>query len=103
MIAVSRKMIAEVQMVRTMVQLTEEQVKALKKMAKSRKTSLSQLVRESVTLYVNFSMADKEKEEKRRRALDGLAKIKKAQYKDREGRQDVSINHDKYLDEAFST
>ena len=38
-------------MIRTMVQLTEEQLKALKAMAKARKTSVARLVRESVAQY----------------------------------------------------
>lgn len=90
-------------MVRTMVQLTEEQVKALKKLAKARKTSVAFLVRESVALYVNSSLKEKKQEEKRRRALEGLEKIKKARYRDLESKKDVSVNHDKYLDEAFSS
>jgi hypothetical protein len=90
-------------MIRTMVQLTEEQVKALKKLAKVRKTSLAQLVRESVTLYVNSSTAKTEQEEKRRRALEGLEKIRKAKFRDIQGRKDLSTNHDKYLDEVYSS
>lgn len=90
-------------MVRTMVQLTEEQVKALKKLAKARKTSMAQLVRESITLYVNSSIAKTEQEEKRRRALEGLDKIRKAKFKDAQGKRDVSKNHDDYLDEVYSS
>ena len=89
-------------MIRTMVQLTEEQVKALKKLAKARKTSVASLVRESVAMYVDSSLQEKRKDEARRRAMEGLEKIKKAQYRDLEGKRDVSVNHDKYLDEAFS-
>jgi hypothetical protein len=40
-------------MKRMMVQLTEEQMKALKELAKERKTSISKLVRESVAVYVS--------------------------------------------------
>lgn len=90
-------------MVRIMVQLTEEQVKALKKLAKIRKTSVAFLVRESVALYVSSSTADNELEKRRRRALEGLEKIRKAKFKDIEGKKDLSINHDKYLDEAYSS
>lgn len=89
-------------MIRTMVQLTEEQVKALKKLAKARKTSVAFLVRESVAIYVDSSLQGKKMEEARYRALNGLEKIKKAQYRDLEGKKDVSVNHDNYLDEAFS-
>lgn len=90
-------------MVRVMVQLTEEQVTTLKKMAKVRKTSVAQLVRESVTIYVASSTLTAEREEKRRRALAGLEKIKKARFKDIEGKTDVSKNHDKYLEEIYTS
>lgn len=103
MIALIQKVIAEVNMVRTMVQLTEEQVKALKKLAKARKTSMSHLVRESVAMYVSASASKTVLEEKRRRALEGLEKIRKAKFKDSEGKTDVAINHDKYLDEIYGT
>ena len=65
-------------MVRTMIQLTEEQLKILKTMAKARKTSVARLVRESVAVYVAASVQNPEREEKRRRALEGLEKIKKS-------------------------
>lgn len=90
-------------MVRTMIQLTEDQVKALKKLAKLRKTSVAALVRESVALYVSADNSNARRNEKRRRALAGLEKIKQAKYKDIEGKKDVSVNHDKYLAEAYSS
>lgn len=89
-------------MVRVMVQLTEEQVKTLKKMARVRKASVASLVRESVTLYVDASKVNPQMDEKRRRALEGLEKIKKAHFKDIEGKTDVAKNHDKYLNEIYS-
>ncbi|MHB0940080.1 MAG: ribbon-helix-helix domain-containing protein, partial [Armatimonadota bacterium] len=105
MIAVFKQVIAEVPMVRTMVQLTEEQVKALKKLAKARKTSMAQLVRESVILYVNTSTLDAEREEKRHRALEFLQYIKnnKEKFRDMEGKTDVSVNHDEYLAEIYGS
>jgi len=90
-------------MVRTMVQLTEEQVRALKTLAKTRKTSIAKLVRESVTVYVATAMSDPEQQKKKRRALAGLQKIKKAKYRDIAGKKDVSINHDKYLEEIYAS
>ena len=90
-------------MVRTMVQLTEEQLKVLKTMAKARKTSVARLVRESVAVYVAASTQNPEREKKRRRALNGLKKIKKANYRDIEGKKDVSTNHDQYLAEIYSS
>ena len=87
-------------MVRTMVQLTDEQVKALKALAKSRKTSVAYLVRESVTLYVASAKQENAKSRKKRaQAIRRLA----GKYRDIHGAKDVSINHDKYLAEAFSS
>lgn len=90
-------------MVRTMVQLTEEQVKALKKLAKARKTSLAQLVRESVDQYIVTAPRELTREEKRQRALEGLEKIQKAGFRDMEGKKDLSINHDQYLEEIYAS
>ncbi len=89
-------------MVRTMVQLTEEQLKVLKTIAKARKTSVARLVRDSVAVYVDASIQNPERKKKRRRALNGLKKIQKAGYHDVEGKTDVAINHDLYLAEIYS-
>lgn len=90
-------------MVRMMIQLTDEQVKALKEMAKARKTPVARLVRESVTVYVANAIKDPEQLKKKRRALAGLQKIKKAKFRDAAGKKDLSVNHDKYLDEIFAS
>ena len=90
-------------MVRTMVQLTEEQVKALKALAKTRKTSVANLVRESVTAYVTTTAQAPEQIKKKRRALAGLRKIKKAKFRDVARKKDLSVNHDKYLEEIYSS
>ena len=63
-------------MIRTMVQLTEEQLKELKELAKARKTSVASLVRESVTQYVAEATREADREEKWRRALEFLDYIK---------------------------
>ena len=90
-------------MIRTMVQLTEEQIKALRIMAKARKVSVARLVRESVSVYVATAAKDPEQMKKKRRALAGLQKIKKAKFRDVAGKKDISINHDKYLEEIYSS
>jgi uncharacterized protein YgbK (DUF1537 family) len=89
-------------LIRTMVQLTEEQLKALKELAKARKTSVAKLVRESVEQYVTATNKDADREEKRRRALEFLEYIDKhpEEFRDIEGKTDVSVNHDKYFAEA---
>jgi 3-methyladenine DNA glycosylase AlkD len=88
-----------------MVQLTEEQLRALKEMAKARKTSVANLVRESVAQYVVVKAKEADREEKRLRALEFVRKIKSGEIKshDIEGKTDVSINHDKYLAEIYGT
>jgi hypothetical protein len=88
-----------------MVQLTEEQMKALKALAKARKTSVARLVRESVAQYVIASQQEPVLEEKRRRALEFIKKIESGeiQFHDIEGKTDVARNHDKYLNEGKDT
>lgn len=92
-------------MIRTMIQLTEEQLKALKELAKARKVSVASLVRESVAQYMAASTKSAEREEKRLRALAFIRKIKSGEIQshDIEGKTDVSINHDKYLAEIYGT
>ena len=90
-------------MIRTMIQLTEEQLRALKEMAKARKTSVAKLVRESVAQYVVTTNKEVEREEKRRRALEFIKYIEEhpEEFRDIEGKTDVSINHDKYFVQAI--
>ncbi len=90
-------------MKRVMVQLTEEQLQALKELAKARKTSVAKLVRESVTQYMVVTDKNAEREEKRQRALEFVRKIKRGEieFHDKDGATDVSTNHDKYFVEAI--
>jgi predicted transcriptional regulator len=92
-------------MIRTMIQLTEEQMKALKELAKARKTSVAKLVRESVAQYVLAAPTEAEREAKRKRALEFIKYIEEhpGEFRDIEGKTDVSINHDKYLTEIYGT
>lgn len=87
-------------MVRTMIQLTEEQMKALKALAKARKTSVAKLVRESVALYVaSSSKMSLQERQKRAQSIRSIA----GKYRDVHGAKDVSVNHDKYLEDAFTS
>ena len=92
-------------MIRTMIQLTEEQMQALKALAKERKTSVAKLVRESVAQYVATAPKEQTREEKRQRALEFIRKIESGEIQshDIEGKTDVSVNHDKYLAEIYGT
>ena len=89
-------------MIRTMVQLTEEQLKALKELAKARKTSVASLVRESVAQYVATATEEAVREEKRLRALAFIKYIEEHpdEFRDIEGKTDVSANHDEYFVQA---
>jgi hypothetical protein len=90
-------------MIRTMVQLTEEQLKALKELAKARNTSVASLVRESVEQYVTIATKEAEREEKWHQALEFLDYINShpEEFQDLEGKTDVSINHDEYFVQAI--
>jgi len=89
-------------MIRTMVQLTEEQLNALKELAKARNVSVASLVRESVEQYVTTTTQEAEREEKRQRALEFIKYIEEhpEEFRDIEGKTDVSINHDEYFVQA---
>jgi predicted transcriptional regulator len=90
-------------MIRTMIQLTEEQLKALKELAELRKTSVASLVRESVEQYVAEATKKTDREEKRLRALEFIKYIEEhpEEFRDIEGKTDVSINHDEYFAQAI--
>ncbi len=90
-------------MIRTMVQLTEEQMKALKGLSQARKVSVARLIRESVAQYVVVTNKDAEREEKWRRALEFLDYIQNhpEEFRDIEGKTDVSVNHDEYFVQAI--
>ena len=80
-------------MVRTQIQLTEEQAKALKKMAASRHLSSAELIRRAVDSMIKSGPAA-DPEERRKRAIEIAGKFSS-------GKSDVSRKHDKYLTEAF--
>jgi len=90
-------------MIRTVIQLTEEQMKALKELAKARHVSVAKLIRESVATYVASAPKEMSMTEKRQRMLKALEEIEKAQFHDIEGKTDLSINHDKYLAEIYGS
>jgi len=80
-------------MVRTQIQLTEEQAKALKKMAAARHLSSAELIRRAVDIMIK-SAAAADPEERRKRAIDIAGRFSS-------GKSDVSRKHDKYLADAF--
>jgi hypothetical protein len=81
-------------MVRTQIQLTEEQTKALKKMASSRHLSMAELIRQGVDVVLRSNVGI-DASEKRKRALAIVGKYRSA-------KRDISREHDKYLAGAFT-
>jgi predicted transcriptional regulator len=80
-------------MVRTQIQLTDEQAKRLKRLAESRHLSIAELIRQAVDAMVKSGAAI-DIEERRTRALNITGKFSS-------GKHNVSKEHDKYLAEAF--
>jgi hypothetical protein len=78
-------------MIRTQIQLTDEQARALKELAAKRGVSLAELIRQGVERI----LAESDRREKRRRALAMLGRYDA-------GPSDVSTHHDRYLSEDYS-
>jgi RecA/RadA recombinase len=80
-------------MVRTQIQLTEEQAKAIKKIASSRRISSAELIRRAVNSIIKSDTAV-DPDERRKRAIEIVGKFSS-------GKRDVAARHDKYLADAF--
>ena len=80
-------------MVRTQIQLTEEQAEMIKKIAKSRHLSMAELIRQAVNGVIR-SGAGIASEQRRKRAVALAGRF-------RSGKHDISEKHDKYLSESF--
>ncbi len=81
-------------MVRTQIQLTEDQAKKIKKIAASRGVAMAEVIRDAVEGAIR-SGAGTVSEERRKRALEIAGKF-------RSGKRNVSRKHDAYLAEAWS-
>ena len=77
-------------MVRTQIQLTEEQARALHRKAAERGSSIALLIREAI----DAALAHDDAQDRRRRALAAVGRF-------RSGHRDVSVDHDHYLAEDF--
>ena len=80
-------------MIRTQIQLTEEQSRVLKAMALEENVSVAELIRRSIDRYIR-SANRPTLDEKRRRALAVVGKFSSDV-------TDLSTNHDHYLAEAY--
>lgn len=80
-------------MIRTQIQLTEEQSQTLKELAQEQGVSLAELIRQSIDNFIR-ARNQPTSDEKRRRALSiiGIASS---------GVTDLATNHDYYLAEAY--
>jgi len=80
-------------MVRTQIQLTEEQYKKLKNVANRKGVSVAEIIRRSVDITLaSESLPDMNAMRARARAAFGTFQ---------DSQSDVSENHDRYLPEAF--
>ena len=82
-------------MVRTQIQLTEQQYEALKRLSRSMKVSMAELIRQGVDRILKSSayVSDEERSE---RALAIAGRF-------HSGKSDISRKHDKYVAEAMET
>ena len=80
-------------MVRTQIQLTEEQSKALKQIAKQRNISFAALIRQGIDFYLHAYGTVSQKE-RRQRAIDAAGRF-------HSGQTDLSEKHDEYLVEVY--
>lgn len=78
-------------MVQTQIELTEEQIEKLGRLAQTRQVSLSELLREGVDLLLQEDVSH---EELRKRALAISGRF-------RSGLKDLAKRHDDYLAEAI--
>ena len=81
-------------MVRTQIQLTEDQARALKKIAQSRHLSVAELIRKAVDTVIKSS-AIVDEADRRRRALEIVGRFGS-------GKRDISKEHDFYLADAYT-
>lgn len=80
-------------MVRTQIQLTEDQAKTLKRISASQHLSVAELIRRAIDAMIRTS-ALVDPEERLKRSLEIVGKFSS-------GKRDVSKKHDVYLTETY--
>ncbi|HET58267.1 MAG TPA: ribbon-helix-helix protein, CopG family [Deltaproteobacteria bacterium] len=80
-------------MIRTQIQLTDEQARAIKKIAAAKGVSVAEVIRRAVEGVIR-SDTRMGTEERQKRALDIVGKFGS-------GKRDVSKRHDAYLTDAY--
>lgn len=86
-------MMKETTMVRTQIQLTEEQAQRLKRYAADQGVSIAEVIRRSIDAYAR-SDYQRDTDQQRQRALAVIGKYAS-------DINDVSDDHDRYLAEAY--
>jgi hypothetical protein len=81
-------------MIRTQVQFEERHLRQLKRLARDEGVSLAEMVRRCVIRFLDEERPD-------RSGLYARASEVVGAFKDLEGKDDVAVNHDRYLGEAF--
>lgn len=81
-------------MVRTQIQLTEEQARRLRRAAVEEGVSMAEVVRRCVDLALEERRPDRTELYRRAAQLAGA-------FRDRDGASDLSADHDRYLEDAF--
>lgn len=81
-------------MIRTQILLTDQQARALRELAAEEGKSMAELIRISVDALLQ-SRVTINPAERKRRALSVIGQFES-------GVSDLSIEHDRYLDEAYS-
>ena len=80
-------------MIRTQIQLTEEQSVMLKKLAAKRSISMAELIRQGIDFYIR-ACGTVSQEERRQRAIEAAGQF-------HSGKTDLSEKHDMYLAEVY--
>lgn len=84
-------------MIRTQIQLTEEQSRRVKEAAEREDVSMAEIIRRAVDFWLETS-GTLTREERRQRAVQAVREIDGKYHSDS---SDVSANHDAYLDEVY--
>jgi hypothetical protein len=81
-------------MVRTQIQLTEEQAQKLKELSLSSHESVAALIRKAVDQFILTGKPDRSTLYRQAGSIVGKYKAKKS---------DISVEHNRYLEEAFGS
>jgi len=84
-------------MIRTQISISEEQMKLLKELSAKQGISIAELIRRSIDLLARTPQGISQVD-RRKRALEAAGKFSSG-----EPNANVSLEHDKYLEEAYAS